>query len=196
VAEAANGGTDTELTSVTVTLAANVENLATTNAAGTGAINLTGNGLANTITGNAGNNRIAGGDGADVLIGGHGVDVLSGNINATTANDGDRDLFKFTSTADSGVTAATEDVIYGVFTGGAAGGDKIDISAVATGNAATAFTFTTGAFAVNHPGHVHVTGSGTTYLVSLNTDNDAAAEMSIVVHTSAAHTFTAGDFVL
>ena len=54
-----------------------------------------------------------------------------------------------------------------------------------------------GGAAFTHAGQVHVTTAGTnTYLVSLNTDADTSAEMSIVVHTSAAHTFSAGDFVL
>ena len=47
--EAAGGGTDTELASVSITLAANVENLTLT---GSGAINGTGNALDNVITGN------------------------------------------------------------------------------------------------------------------------------------------------
>ena len=41
--------------------------LSTTNSAGTGAINLTGNEFAQTITGNAGANVIDGGGGADIM---------------------------------------------------------------------------------------------------------------------------------
>ena len=57
--------------SVSYTLAAEVsaETLQTTNAAGTAAINLFGNELANTVIGNAGNNILSGGGGVDTLRG-------------------------------------------------------------------------------------------------------------------------------
>ena len=60
-------GTDNVNVSVSYVLAAGVaiEALRTTNAAGTTAINLAGNNLANIIIGNAGNNIINGGSGAD-----------------------------------------------------------------------------------------------------------------------------------
>ena len=56
--EAAGGGSDRVLTSVNYTLTAGseVELFTTTNTAGNGAINLTGNALAQTIPGNAGSN--------------------------------------------------------------------------------------------------------------------------------------------
>ena len=60
--EAAGGGSDRVLTSVSYTLTTGqeIETLSTTNNAGTGAINLTGNAFAQTITGNAGANVIDG----------------------------------------------------------------------------------------------------------------------------------------
>ena len=80
VDEAAGGGSDRVLTSVSYTLTAGqeIESLSTTNNAGTGAINLTGNAFAQTITGNAGANVINGGAGADVLQGLGGNDTLIG----------------------------------------------------------------------------------------------------------------------
>ncbi len=77
VTEAAGGGTDTVLTSVTYALALGeeIENLRTTNAAGLGAIDLTGNGLANDIRGNNGINLINGGGGADTMVGFGGNDT-------------------------------------------------------------------------------------------------------------------------
>ncbi|MFT4183274.1 MAG: VWA domain-containing protein [Rhizobium sp.] len=65
VTESAGGGVDTVKSSVSHTLAANVENLVLT---GTAAINGIGNSLANTITGNAASNILTGGAGADAFV--------------------------------------------------------------------------------------------------------------------------------
>ena len=66
------GGTDTIQSSVTRTLGTNQENLTLT---GTGAINATGNTLANIIIGNSANNTLSGGTGADRMEGGLGNDT-------------------------------------------------------------------------------------------------------------------------
>ncbi|HYU95509.1 MAG TPA: calcium-binding protein [Sphingomicrobium sp.] len=75
VIEDAGEGNDTVVSRVSYTLGAgvSVETMTTIDAAGTQAINLTGNGLAQSIYGNAGNNILDGGGGADYLAG------LSGN---------------------------------------------------------------------------------------------------------------------
>jgi Ca2+-binding RTX toxin-like protein len=84
ILEAAGGGDDTVRASVTVTLAANVENLVLT---GTLAINGSGNTSNNVMTGNTGANTLSGGsgndrfiafagDGNDSYIGGSGTDTL------------------------------------------------------------------------------------------------------------------------
>ena len=80
VTEAAGDALDRVLASVSYMLAAGVavETMSTTNAPGTGVINLTGNGFANTIEGNAGVNALNGGGGNDRLIGLGGNDALDG----------------------------------------------------------------------------------------------------------------------
>ena len=77
VIEAAGQGTDYVRTSTSYALTANIENLATTNVAGTSAINLTGNGLDNDIRGNDGDNVINGGAGADLMLGYDGNDIYT-----------------------------------------------------------------------------------------------------------------------
>lgn len=75
VLESRNEGNDTVRSSVSYALGNNVENLALT---GDGALNGTGNALANSLTGNAGANLLDGGDGNDSLNGGGGADILAG----------------------------------------------------------------------------------------------------------------------
>jgi Ca2+-binding RTX toxin-like protein len=75
VTEASGGGTDTVISSVTLTLGSNVENLTLT---GSSALNGTGNALANLLIGNTGNNSLSGGDGNDTLDGGTGTDTMVG----------------------------------------------------------------------------------------------------------------------
>src|SRR5262249_30080771 len=87
VIEAANGGIDTVITTLTnYTLAANVEMLQMTSS---GTVTATGNSLNNaiyaqgtasaTLDGGAGDDTLSGGLGDDKLIGGAGNDILYGN---------------------------------------------------------------------------------------------------------------------
>ena len=86
VTELDSVGTDTIQSSVTFTIAANVENLTLT---GTLVINGTGNSLNNTITGNGVKNILNGGDGVDTLNGGNGNDILNGGDGNDILNGGD-----------------------------------------------------------------------------------------------------------
>ena len=79
VVETVTGGVDTIQVSFafSLTSVSNVENLTLT---GSGNINGTGNGGANTLIGNVGNNTLDGGAGDDTLIGGGGTDTLIGGL--------------------------------------------------------------------------------------------------------------------
>ncbi|MGB3494264.1 MAG: hypothetical protein WBA57_16155 [Elainellaceae cyanobacterium] len=75
VIEAAGGGDDEVISSVSFVIAENQEIETLTLAAGAGDINGTGNELANTIIGNEGANIINGGSNADEMVGGAGNDT-------------------------------------------------------------------------------------------------------------------------
>ena len=72
VTEFASEGFDTVMAAFNYVLGGEIENLTLT---GSGRLNGTGNGLANTVTGNSSNNTLDGGAGADMLSGGGGNDV-------------------------------------------------------------------------------------------------------------------------
>ena len=101
VLEAPNAGNDTVLTTVSYTLGVgqSIESLRTTNNAGTTAINLTGNELAQAIVGNAGPNFINGGGGNDVLSGLGGADTFVFNTPLSATGNVDR-ITDFDPTAD------------------------------------------------------------------------------------------------
>ena len=104
VEEGENAGTDTAITSVSIRVIygvsaglPNIEVIRTSSAAGTAAIDITGNDLNNTITGNAGANMLDGvagddllngGKGNDSLIGGDANDVLNGGLGDDTLDGG------------------------------------------------------------------------------------------------------------
>ncbi|MCA3494379.1 MAG: hypothetical protein IOC85_12875, partial [Rhodobacter sp.] len=103
ITEAANEGTDTVQSSVTLTLGTNLETLILT---GTAAINGTGNAGANTLTGNAAANLLAGGDGNDTLSGGAGNDTLDGGTGVDALIGGAGDDLYVVDAAGDGVTEA------------------------------------------------------------------------------------------
>ena len=82
----ATSGTDRVDASIGYVLGVNVENL---NLVGNGAINGTGNGLANVINGNGAANQLFGGGNNDTLNGDDGNDLLDGGTGNDTLNGGD-----------------------------------------------------------------------------------------------------------
>lgn len=90
ISEASSAGTDTVLSSLTLTLGSNLENLTLT---GTSTINGMGNTLDNVITGNSAVNTLSGSSGHDTLDGGAGNDIMIGG----TGND----IFYVDSTSDT-----------------------------------------------------------------------------------------------
>ncbi|WP_310468252.1 calcium-binding protein [Sphingomonas sp.] len=118
VTEGASGGfSDRILASVSYALAAaaQIEILTTTNTAGTGAINLTGNDFSQHILGNAGHNILDGRGGNDILNGSGGHDILIGGpgIDALNGQDG-HDVYIVATGADHGAAefADTESGFY------------------------------------------------------------------------------------
>ncbi|MFW9266109.1 beta strand repeat-containing protein, partial [Pseudomonas sp. NR3] len=108
VVELADEGRDVVRTTVSHTLAANVEDGQLLGAA---ALSLTGNALGNSLTGNAAANTLNGLDGADILDGGAGIDTLIGGTgNDTYVVDNLRDVISETSSLASEIDTVRSSV--------------------------------------------------------------------------------------
>jgi trimeric autotransporter adhesin len=117
VTELAGQGTDTIESHVNLTLGANVENLILVFASG--AINGTGNILANNIIGNEVANKLDGGGGNDILAGRDGLDTLQGGAGDDELfGDGEVDLLKGGAGNDILDGGSGADILFGE-----AGGD-------------------------------------------------------------------------
>ncbi len=108
VTELAGEGIDTVTSSVTYTLAANVENLTLT---GTAALNGIGNASDNILLGNAGRNILTGNAGNDTLNGGAGADTMSGGVgNDTYVLDNVGDIV--TESLNQGIDTVSSSITY------------------------------------------------------------------------------------
>lgn len=161
---------------------------------------VTGNGN-DTLIGNAADNQLVGSGGNDLLQGKAGGDRLSGQSGLDTMVGGlGSDVFAFAQTSES--PSASPDVIRGdamsvAFEGaGAAGGDKIDLSAIDADEGVAgdqSFLFHSGL-----TGGVKLVNLLGNTLVQCNTDADAAFELVILIEDGAvrAGDYVRGDFIL
>lgn len=183
VVEGIGLGTDNIQSSVTYTLATNVENLTLTGAL---AINGSGNGLSNVITGNNAANTLNGGIGVDTLFGKAGNDILTGGagadsfvfdtaLNAATNNDTITDF----SVVDD--TIRLENAIFNNFT---------------TPGALAAGSFVSGAGAIALDSNdflVYNTTDGSLYY---DADGSGAGARVEIVSLTGIPALTAADFVI
>ncbi|HUL02172.1 MAG TPA: calcium-binding protein, partial [Gemmatimonadales bacterium] len=199
ITENAGEGADLVQSSVTYTLAANVDNLTLT---GTSAINATGNSSNNTLTGNSANNTLTGGGGDDVLDGGSGSDTMvggAGNDTYVVAQTGDvvtENANEGTDTVQSSITYTLGNNVENLtLTGtGVINGTGNTLANVLTGNSANN-TLTGGAGDDWLEGlagtDTMVGGTGNdTYVVAESTDvvTESANEGTDTVRTSITYT--------
>lgn len=117
VTELAGEGFDRVIASVSYALAADseVELLQASDMASTAAIDLVGNGFANSIYGNAGGNVLAGGGGSDYLVGLEGADILYGDDGEDALDGGaGQDALVGGAGNDTLVGGADNDSLYGL----------------------------------------------------------------------------------
>ena len=160
---------------------------------------LRGLGGADVLDGGIGNDRLDGGIGNDVLVGRQGrdtllgrsgADVLIGGLNAddiyTGGADGLRDLVRYTSLLDSGVTATTRDDVFQFVHGQ----DKVDLRTIdANPSVAGNQAFKVVSAFTSAKGEVRIVYSGADTVVQIDGDLDTAIDMTIRivgVHASAA----------
>lgn len=172
--ESAGDGIDTIVSSISMNLGANLENLELTGSARNG----NGNGLANVIVGNALANKLKGAEGDDHLEGGKGNDVLVGGKG--------RDTFVFTVTKGTDHIADFKHRI-----------DKIDLSDLdanvrKAGNGK--FKFIGEKEFSDRAGELRFEEQGKKTIITADLNGNGHADFKIVLDGH--HHVTAGDFIL
>ena len=177
IVEVAGEGTDRVVvgTSFALTAGAEIEQMNTSSAGGTAALDLTGNEFGQSITGNAGANRIDGGEGADTLKGLGGADT-----------------FAFTTALGGGNSDTVADF--------AAGADHIELAATIFDTLATG-VLAAGAFAANASGLagdaddriVYDTGSGALFYDADGVGGSAGVQFATLI---GAPSLTQADFII
>jgi Ca2+-binding RTX toxin-like protein len=143
ITESGGQGSDRVQTSVsyTLTAGADVEFLETTNAAGTAAINLTGNASGNVVIGNNGSNIINGGNGDDELTGRGGQDQFLFN----TALDAAFNIDTITDYISGEDRIVLENAIFTAFAAGPVAANRFALNAAQDGNDNIIYQSSTGA---------------------------------------------------
>jgi Ca2+-binding RTX toxin-like protein len=181
IVEQAAAGIDAVQSTLSLTLAANVEDLTLL---GLDAINGVGNALDNTMLGNDFGNVIKGEDGADILIGGGSMDRLTGGAVA--------DRFGYQALGDSAVGAADRIFDFSGVTE-AGEGDRIDLTGL---EASLGQSFTFHADGKFHGGsgdvRSYVNAAGNT-AVEVDTTGDRSADFQMLLTGS--HTVSASDVI-
>ena len=178
VTEAVGGGNDRvrAIGTYALTDGSEIETLEAFDLAGTANFDLVGNGFGNTIRGNNGQNTLVGGLGLDTLIG-----------------NGGGDVFAWRSTAETGATTGTADVVGGDFNplvGDLLAFNLIDANETLAGD--QAFTFI-GAGSFTAAGQIRSFNNGVDTFIELNTDGDITAEA--MVRVQGVHAVDASWFV-
>jgi Ca2+-binding RTX toxin-like protein len=177
-------------TSYTLSAAAEIELMTTTDQNSTAPINLSGNDFNQLISGNEGSNviqglggddnlsgrggfdRLFGGDGNDLLDGGNGPDDLIGGAGA--------DTFLYYEVRETGIAAGAWDVIHDF---NRAEGDVINVGQMDSDPLAPGtqhWTFT-GTATLTAPGQIGTGSDGVDTFIFFNTDTDSAPEGTIRV---------------
>ncbi len=200
VVEGVSAGQDTVVSSLSYTLADNLEHLALRGAAAVGMGNsvdnrITGNDVGNTLSGMGGNDTLTGLAGDDILLGGEGNDRLSGGAGRDVLSGGaGSDRFVWTALSDfAGLDFLTADRITGGFNQRV---DRIDLRGVdaITGGTDDRFVFIGNNAFSSTAGELRfeVTAAGT--MIYGDVDGDGAADFAIAV--SGAVAFVESDFIL
>ena len=142
---------------------------------------LSGNGEANTFWGQSGNDQISGRGGDDFLVGWDGQDTLTGGTGA--------DTFYFLSDSDTGITAATRDIV----TDFESGVDVLKLSHF-DGKASVVgvqkYTYIGDGAFTNVEGQLHIRSEGGNTFLEGDRNGDGAADFQIQFNGTV--TFTVG----
>jgi len=183
VIEYVSAGIDTVYSTISHTLADNVETL---RLLGSASINATGNALNNVLAGNTGANTLTGGAGNDKLYGGKGADHLWGGTGA--------DEFAFGAGQFGGFSASTAERIHDF---SHAQGDRInleqiDANSLLTGN--QSFTFIGNQSFHNVAGELRYVQSASYTYVYGDTNGDGTADFLVLLDGQ--NSLIGGDFIL